>query len=90
MFCVSDADGSLDLDDVDGFGRDKLNSGDVFIINTGTHCFCWVGKEASTDERKNAISYASNYLNKTPTPWLPISVIAEGKENECFNKEFPA
>jgi len=90
MFCVSDADGSLDLDDVDGYGRDKLNSGDVFIINTGEHVFCWVGKEASTDERKNAISYASNYLNKTETPWLPISVIAEGKENEMFNKEFPA
>ena len=90
MFCVSDADGSLDLDDVDGYGRDKLKSGDVFIINTGAHCFCWVGSEASADERKNAISYASNYLNKTETPWLPISVIAEGKENEAFNSEFPA
>jgi len=90
MFCVSDADGSLDLDDVDGYGRDKLKSGDVFIINTGAHCFCWVGSEASADERKNAISYASNYLNKTETPWLPISVIAEGKENEAFNTEFPA
>jgi len=89
MFAVSDADGSLDLDEVDGFGRDKLKSEDVFIINTGTHVFCWVGKEASTDERKNAISYASNYLNKTETPWLPISVIAEGKENECFNTAFP-
>lgn len=90
MFCVSDEDGSLDLDDVEGYGRDKLSSGDVFIINTGTHCFCWVGKGASTDERKNGISYASNYLNKTETPWLPISVIAEGNENECFNTEFPA
>jgi len=89
MKCVSDADGSLDLDDVEGYGREMLKSGDVFVINTGTHCFCWVGKEASTDERKNALAYASNYLNKTETPWLPISVIAEGKENECFNKEFP-
>jgi len=90
MFAVSDADGSLDLDEVDGYGRDKLKSGDVFIINTGTHVFCWVGSEASTDERKNAISYASNYLNKTETPWLPISVIAEGKENAEFNTQFPA
>lgn len=90
MFAVSDADGSLDLDEVDGYGRDKLKSGDVFIINTGKHVFCWVGKEASTDERKNALSYASNYLNKTEVPWLPISVIAEGKENEAFNTGFPA
>lgn len=90
MKCVSDADGSLDLDEVDGYGRDRLNSSDVFIINTGSHVFCWVGKDASVDERKNAIPHASNYLNKTETPWLPITVIAEGKENALFNKEFPA
>merc|ERR1712080_687392 len=47
MFRVSDEDGSLDLDDVDGYARDLLESKDVFIINTGTHVFCWVGKEAS-------------------------------------------
>merc|ERR1711890_209852 len=88
MFRVSDEDGSLDLDDVDGYARDLLESKDVFIINTGTHVFCWVGKEASVDERKNALSYAGNYLSKTKTPWLPISVVAEGKENENFNQAF--
>lgn len=89
MFAVSDADGSLDLDEVDGYGRDKLKSGDVFVINTGSHVFCWIGSEASVDERSNALIYASNYLNKTETPWLPISVIVQGKENQCFNTEFP-
>jgi len=90
MFAVSDADGSLDLDPVDGYGRDKLTSGEVYIINTGNHVFCWIGKEASIDERTNALAYACNYLNMTETPWLPISVIADGKENESFNTEFPA
>jgi len=85
MFAVSDADGSLDLDPVDGYGKDKLKSGDVFLVNTGEHVYCWVGSEASVDERKNALSYASNYLNKTETPWLPISVVAEGKESKAFN-----
>jgi len=88
MFRVSDEDGSLDLDDVDGYGKQHLESKDVFIINTGSHVFCWIGKEASVDERKNALSYASNYLHKTATPWLPISVIAEGKENAEFNAAF--
>jgi len=88
MFRVSDEDGSLDLDDVDGYGRKYLESKDVFVINTGQHVFCWIGKEASVDERKNALSYASNYLHKTATPWLPISVIAEGKENAEFNAAF--
>lgn len=60
----------------------------VYIINTGDHVFCWVGAGASIDERKNGLSYASNYLNKTETPWLPISVVAQGKEDAQFNKAF--
>jgi gelsolin len=88
MFIVSDEDGSLDMDECDGFSKDLLKSTDVFVINTGDHVYCWVGKEASIDERRNALSYASNYLNKTDTPWLPISVIAEGKENKAFKDAF--
>jgi len=85
MFVVSDADGSLNLAKVDGYGKDMLNSDDVFVINSGEHVYCWIGKVASVDERKNALAYASNYLNKTATPWLPISVVAEGKESAAFN-----
>ncbi|XP_057306222.1 gelsolin-like protein 1 [Hydractinia symbiolongicarpus] len=88
MFRVSDADGSLDLDPVDGYSKDLLTSDDVYVINTGDHCYCWVGKGASIDERKNGLSYASNYLNKTETPWLPITVIAEGKETSDFQAAF--
>ena len=60
----------------------------VFVINTGSHVFCWVGKGASIDERKNGLAYASNYLNKTETPWLPISVVGEGQENAEFSGAF--
>jgi len=86
MLVVSDAAASLDPVPVDGYGKDKLKSGDVFIINTGEHVYCWVGKEASVDERKNGLPRASNYLNKTDTPWLPITVLAEGKETKEFNE----
>jgi len=89
MFRVSDADGSLDMEDIDGdISKDKLTSDAVYVINTGEHVYCWVGKGASIDERKNGMSYASNYLNKTETPWLPISVVAEGKENSEFQSAF--
>jgi len=77
------------MDEVEGdISKDKLTSDDVCIINTGDHVYCWVGKGASIDERKNGLSYASNYLNKTETPYLPITVVAEGKENEDFIKAF--
>merc|ERR1712136_343028 len=88
MFCVSDADGSLDLDPVDGYGRDKLNSDDVFVINTGKHVYCWIGKGASIGERKNGLPYACNYLNKTDNPYLPITCITEDSENDEFRRAF--
>lgn len=91
MFIVSDADGSLDMDEIadgDNISKDLLKPEDVFVICTGNHCYCWVGGTASIDERRNGLSYASNYLNKTETPWLPITVIAQGKENEEFKNAF--
>ena len=50
--------------------------------------FYILGKEASVDERKNALSYAGNYLNRTDTPWLPITVVAEGAETQAFDDAF--
>merc|ERR1719454_354575 len=89
MFAVSDADGSLDMDPITEEGdmgtRDQLRTGDVMIINTGKHVWCWVGNEANIDERLNALSYACNYINTTDTPWLAISVCQEGKEPAEFN-----
>ena len=65
-----------------------LDGDDVFVINTGDHVYCWIGQGASIDERKNGLTYASSYLNKTATPWLPISVVAQGKEGSAFIRAF--
>ena len=85
---VSDADGSLRMEKLDGFSRDLLCSEDVFLINTGFEVFTWIGQGASIDERKNGLSYACNYLSKTSTPWLSITVVAEGKESSQFIEAF--
>ena len=39
---------------------------------------------ASVEERKNAMSYACNYLGKTDYPWKYLSVIAGDKETLAF------
>lgn len=91
MFRVSDEDGSLDMDEIasgDAVSSSLLTQDDVYIINTGEHCYCWVGAGASVDERKNGLTYASSYLNKTTTPWLPITVVAQGTENAEFESAF--
>jgi len=86
MFKVTDADGSLDMELLleGSLDRSLLTSDDVYIINTGDHVFCWVGGGASIDERRNGLSYACNYVNKTETPYLPVTVESEGKESEDF------
>lgn len=86
--CLSDNGGKLKMDLMDGFKLTFLNSDDVFLVNSGEHVYCWIGIGASVEERKNGMTYANDYVSATETPWLPISVLAEGKESveffQCF------
>lgn len=88
MFRIKDGEDMEEIASGDDISKDKLDSDDVFIVNTGEHVFCWVGKGASVDERKNGLPYACNYVGKTETPWLPISVVSEGNESAEFLKAF--
>lgn len=91
MFEISEEDGDDSMEEIgegSNIRKDMLQSNNVYIFNTGDHVYCWIGKEASITERQNGLPYASNYLNKTATPWLPISVISEGKETQEFHQAF--
>lgn len=91
LFRLSDTSGHLKFEEVakgHGVARGILDSADVFILDTGSHCFVWVGGTASVDERNKSMQYAHNYLMKTEHALVPISVIVEGKETEEFNKAF--
>jgi len=87
MFRVSDEGGNCQMIEIaegDKVKKDLLTDDDVYIINTGDHCYCWIGKGASIEERRNGLPYSTNYLNKTKTPYLPITVVAQGNESEDF------
>ncbi|XP_045166593.2 gelsolin-like protein 1 isoform X2 [Mercenaria mercenaria] len=81
---VSDADGSLDLEDVkEGeFSTDDLCTDDVYLIDTKKELFIWVGNGASVDERHNAMSYAHKYLQTTDYPFLAITVVTEANQSQ--------
>ena len=36
----------------------------VFIFDRGDECFVWIGKEASVDERRNALTYGHVSTNE--------------------------
>ncbi|KAL6059878.1 Severin [Balamuthia mandrillaris] len=93
LFKLSDANGTLTFTQVASgkISRSLLDSNDAFIFDTGAEVFAWVGKGASPTERTQALQHAQMYLDQNGRPpYLPISRIFEGGENEVFNASFDA
>merc|ERR1739844_82345 len=64
LLSLSDKSGRLEMKEIgkgSGVSKTLLDRNDVFILDTGSHCFVWSGAGASVDERKKAMSYAHNY-----------------------------
>jgi len=92
LFRLSDATGKLEFTEV-GKGpaikRNMLDPNDVFILDTGAEVFAWIGKGASVQEKKKAMSFAQDYLVKYNRPmFMPIARILQGGENEVFEQSF--
>ncbi|GLE02953.1 hypothetical protein PINS_up011832 [Pythium insidiosum] len=92
---VSDAGSDLKVDDVtpsDGvLTKDILKTDDVFIVDIGNVVYIWVGKGASSGERKNAMNVATKYLEKNKRSLhTPITRVVEGGEPPVFKSLFKA
>jgi len=92
LFRLSDASGKLEFSEISKGAmvkRNQLDSNDVFILDTGAEVFAWIGRKASVQEKKKAMSFAQDYLTKFNRPlFLPIARILEGGENEVFEAAF--
>ena len=75
---LSDSTGTLELTEVKPAVVSSLKSEDVFLLDTGTEIFVWVGAGASKNEKNKALSYATQYLVKSGRPTsLPITRVLE-------------
>eukprot|EP01101_Sappina_pedata_P007814 TRINITY_DN41_c0_g1_i1.p1 TRINITY_DN41_c0_g1~~TRINITY_DN41_c0_g1_i1.p1 ORF type:complete len:364 (+),score=169.67 TRINITY_DN41_c0_g1_i1:38-1093(+) len=91
MYKLSDCTGTLKFTEVakGKLSRSQLDSKDVFIIDNGEQIIAWVGSKASADEKKNALIFAENYLQKYNLPdHTPVIRQIEGHENEDFASVF--
>jgi len=92
LFRLSDSSGKLEFKEVASGAavkRSLLDSKDVFILDDGAEIFAWIGKGSSVGERKKALQYAHEYLQKYNRPaHLPICRVLEGGENETFETAF--
>ena len=71
--------------------KDMLKTEDAFIVDNETEIFVWVGKGATADERKAALSHGQDYVSKQGRPdWTRVTKILEGTEpttfKSCFKK----
>ncbi|XP_069141091.1 gelsolin-like protein 2 isoform X2 [Argopecten irradians] len=91
LFRVSDESGSTEVSEVasGNITRDMLESKDVFLLDTPSHMFVWIGGGASVDERRNGMPYAHKHLMKSSHPFVPITCVSEtGKKDKDFEKFF--
>ena len=51
--------------------KDMLKTEDAFIVDNETEIFVWVGKGATADERKAALSHGQDYVTKQVTNLNP-------------------
>jgi len=90
LFKLSDESGQMNFEKIaeTDFKTSMLDSNDVFIVDGLKECFVWIGKDASPMERKQAMSYAHNYLVGACNAFAPITAILEGKETTAFRSFF--
>lgn len=80
--------GELSMKEV-GFKKESLNSDDVFIIDQASEIILWIGKGASSDEKKNSMKMALKYIETHSRPkHTRICIMNEGNELENFNSIF--
>ncbi|TMW63189.1 hypothetical protein Poli38472_002130 [Pythium oligandrum] len=92
---VSDSSSDLKIQDVTPstgvLTKDILKTEDVFVVDVGDVVYVWVGKEASANERKNAITVATKYLQKNSRSLnTPITRVIESGEPAVFKSLFKA
>jgi len=91
LYRLSDHSGSLKFAEVaeGNVPRKHLDSSDVFIFDVGLEVFVWIGSRASVEEKSKSLIFAEKYLKEyNRPPYVPISRILEGGENEVFEACF--
>lgn len=91
LYTVSDASGNLQVTPIaqKPLKQEMLNTNDCFVLDTGSGIYVWVGKKATADEKKQAMSRAQGFLQTKKYPvWTKVTRIVEGAESAPFKQYF--
>jgi len=89
MFNLSNESGTMKITKIDTVRKESLNPNDVTVVDSGIQLYVWVGKGASSDERKLCMRYADEYITKNNRPAeMTVTRILDGNEPHEFHALF--
>jgi hypothetical protein len=94
LFRCSNTYGYFDAREVVNFAQDDLNTDDVFLLDTYTTLYVWIGAGANEPERREAMALAEKYLAVAKSDGrgegTPIVAVHCGSEPLMFTSNFLA
>lgn len=91
LFSASTATGTFKVEEVDQFDQGDLNDEDVFLLDTYTQLFVWIGSQSTQQEKDKAMAFAQQYAASADDgrdPDLPIIRVTAGDEPRMFSCHF--
>jgi len=91
LFEASTAKGAFRVEEVDNFTQDDLCNDDVYLLDTFTSLFVWVGSGATSEETTKAHEMAGNFVsnaNDGRDPDMPVIQVNAGTEPIMFTQHF--
>lgn len=91
LFSASTAAGKFVVEEIENYDQSDLNDEDVFLLDTYTQIFVWVGTQSTLQEKDKSLEFAQKYAseaNDGRDPDLPIIMIKAGEEPSMFSCYF--
>jgi advillin len=91
LFEISDAAGEIQIIEVASgkMKNEMLKSEEIYLLHCIDSIYIWVGKLSSTEEKKQAMSRALEYMTKNNIPNdFKVQKVSESVEPSSFTKEF--
>ena len=89
LFSCSNATGKLVVEPIFDYSQADLSEDDVYLLDTFTSIFVWIGSEANAAERTGALDAAAGYLEQNGyAADTPIITSKSGSEPPMFTCHF--
>ena len=89
LFCASNATGALRFEPIFDFAQADLDHDDVFLLDTFTTIFVWIGEGANEAEKRAAPELAAAYISKRGyEQTVPVVTVKSGYEPAIFTCHF--